>query len=307
MPLGVYAQTLMETLYPNALASLAKEVSEDAHEFVDAGLAEVACLPETGTLDASFGKKVDVNQLAALSPDLILQAGIPREGTAEKLNRIQIESDIPCIFVDVSFGKLQNAYRTLGSLLDCEQRAKELVCYIDDAQQKAFERMKSVRSEMRVFYGPRAAGKKVTDGVVIQIDAIASLGLSPITSPYNFECRGIDFDALIEEAPDFVLLDDTSFPASFVSGEGEVYESWRGIDAISEGRFAVAPALMHNILGSAIFVQSIGMLWIAWVIAPYHFGYDMASEMSAFYRLFNGLDRDAWSMSRLLGEEPINE
>lgn len=291
VPLGIYAQTLMETLYPGALASLAKEVSDDADDFAESGLADIVALVETGTTKANFGKDVDFARIAALAPDVVLQAGIPRAGVTEELEQVQPETGAPCVFLDISFGKLQESYRTLGHLLGCEERAEELACYIEDIQARAVSTMPSDELKPRVFYGPRVAGRKVTDGVVVQLNVISQLGMDPVTRPYDFEGRTVDF----------ILLDDTSFPAEFFSCEGEVHQLWKGIRAISEGRFAVAPALMHSILGSALFAQSIGMLWITSVVAPSHFKYDMAAEMARYYRLFYGLERDEVAMARLLG------
>ncbi|NHM13734.1 hypothetical protein [Xiamenia xianingshaonis] len=168
---------MMETLYPGALASLAKEVSGDAADFAEAGLADIVGLIETGTPGANFGKSVDPGLIAALA----------------------------------------------------------------------------------------------------------------------------------EEDPDFVILDDTSFPSSFFSCEGEVYELWKGVRAVGEGRFAVAPALMHSILGSAIFAQSIGILWIAYAVAPFRSRCDIASEMATFYQLFYELVRDEAAMARLLGMAVEND
>lgn len=307
VPLGVYAQTLMETLYPDALASLAKEVSADSGDFAEAGLASIVDLPETGTPDANYGKSADSEQVAALSPDLVLQAGIPHEGIAGELEQIQSESGVPCVFLDISFGKLQEAYRTLGRLLGCERRAEELACYIDNAQGRAAGGMGDIESGIRVFYGPRVAGKMVTDIVAVQTAAISALGLTPVAGPYDFAEGTVDFAALVEEGPDFVLLDDTTLPSALSSCEGEAYEAWRDVGAIEEGRFAVAPALMHSILGSPVFVQSIGMLWISYAVASYCFGYAMASEMVTFYELFYGLKYGEAFMSQLLGMEAENE
>lgn len=228
-------------------------------------------------------------------------------GVIEEQEQIQSETGAPCVFLDVSFGKLQDSYRILGRLLGCEERAEELACYIEDAQARAVAAMSVEGPRPRVFYGPRVAGKKVTEGVAIQVDVISQLGMVPVTRPYDFEGRTVDFSALAEEDLDFILLDDTSFPVAFFSCEGEVYESWKGIRAIGEGRFAVAPALMHSILGSAVFAQSIGMLWTARVVAPSRFDYDMASEMVVFYRLFYGLVCDRASMARRLGLEVRDE
>lgn len=301
VPLGVYAQTMMETLCPECLSSLAKEVSSDAEDFAEAGLAEVEALPETGTPSASFGKGVDSSQVSFLSPDIVLQVGFPRDGINEELEHLQDEFDSPCVFLDISFGGLQDAYRQLGKLLGCEQRAGELVGYIDDVQCRVEGCLADVASRKRVFYGPRVAGKKVNEGVAVQVDILRYLGLDPVVTPYNFERKTVDFDSLIEEDPSFVLLDDTSFPDSFFSCEGEVYEDWVGVRAMNEGRFAIAPALMHSVLGSAVFAQSIGMLWIASVVNPGQHQFDLPAEMVRFYDLFYGLKRERDEMSELLG------
>jgi iron complex transport system substrate-binding protein len=301
VPIGIYAQTLMETLYPGALASLAKDVTDDAGDFADAGLADILGLDETGTPRGNFGKDVDPVQIATFEPDMILQAGIPRAGVGEELEPIQSATDTPCVFLDISFGKLQETYRKLGCLLGCEERAEELARYIEDAQARAMAAVPKDGPNPKVFYGPRVAGKKVTEGAAIQLDAISQLGMEPLTRPYDFELRTVDFTVLAEEDPDFILLDDTSFPDAFYSCEGEVHELWKGIRAISEGRFAVAPALMHSVLGSAVFAQSIGMLWIASVTPTTCSKLDIAAEMARYYQLFYGLERDEAAMARLLG------
>ncbi len=301
VPLGVYAQTLIETLFPGSLASLAKEVFGDADDFVDAGLVDIVGLAETGAIKTNVGKKVDFAQIAALKPDIVLQAGIPHSDDIEDLEWIQTKTGALCVFLDVSYGKLQESYRKLGRLLGCEQRAEELASYIENTQIRAVSVMNSEGSKTRVFYAPRVAGKKVTTGVAVQVDVMLQLGLEPVTRPYDFESRTVDFTALAKENPDFILIDDTSFPAAVFSYKNNMYKHWKGIRAIGEGRFAVAPALIHSILGSAIFVQSIGMLWIAHVVSPSRFKYNMAAEMARYYQLFYGLERDEDTMARLLG------
>jgi iron complex transport system substrate-binding protein len=307
VPLGIYAQTLMETLYPCAIASLAKEISSDADDYIDAGLADIVVLDETGTPRSNFGKELDLNQIAALAPDVILQAGIMRAGVAEEIERIQSETGISCVFFDISFGKLQESYRALGRLFGCKERAEELVCYIEDAQARAVDIMECDFPKQKVFYGPRVDGKKVNESVKIQVDVMLQLGLEPVTSPYNFDGHNVNFVALASEDPDFIILDDISFQSKFLHCEGDVYKLWNNVRAICDGRFAVAPALMHSILGSAVFVQSIGMLWIAYAVASSTQKIDIATEMVWFYSLFYGLDRNCKYMARLVGVDVKDE
>lgn len=62
--------------------------------------------------------------------------------------------------------------------------------------------MPSDKLKPRVFYGPRVAGRKVTDGVAVQLNVIAQLGINPATRPYDFEGRTVDFSVFVEEDPD---------------------------------------------------------------------------------------------------------
>jgi ABC-type Fe3+-hydroxamate transport system substrate-binding protein len=127
------------------------------------------------------------------------------------------------------------------------------------------------------------------------------LGCEPIITPYNFDIKTVDFEILLNENPEFILFDDTNLPSMFFAADNDVYEEWKNIPAINEGRFAVAPALMHSILGSAIFAQSIGMLWMAVVLSHQESDIDIVAEMQLFYEISYGLERDESSIGNLLG------
>lgn len=304
VPMGIYAQTLMETLFPEALSSLAKEVSSDSSDFEEAGLSRIVNLPETGTPKGIFGKNADFEQVRSLDPDLVLQVGFGSEDRDRaEVSRIQAGVGVRTAYLDISYGKLPEAYRSLGRILNCEERANELAEYVEDACSRAVKAARFAQPGLTVFYGPRVAGKKVSRGVWVQVEALKALGFAPVISPYDFKKRMVDFGVLEEESPDFVIFDDTSFPDEFFLASGEVYGLWKDIPAVGNGRFAVAPALMHSILGSAVFAQSIGMLWMASVLAPQSCGLDMPGEMRVFYDLFYGLRREEASMAVLLNQE----
>ena len=58
---------------------------------------------------------------------------------------------------------------------------------------------------------------------------------------------------------------------------------------------------MRSVLGSAVFVQSIGMLWIEFAIRPDHFRESMIAEMQRFYRLFYNVEKTHSYFESLLG------
>ena len=139
IPAGIYAQTLMETLYPEALSALAKEVSSDFADFKEAGLAGMASLPETGTPRGNFGKTLSAKQIKALGPDLVLQAGFDSNEAVSEVVKLKEDADTQIMYLDISFGKLPEAYRTLGQALGRSERANALACYIESAQKRAID------------------------------------------------------------------------------------------------------------------------------------------------------------------------
>jgi iron complex transport system substrate-binding protein len=119
-------------LFPEKIASLAVEISgDDVSDYEEADMGELVQLPETGTLFSTSDTDMSPTKVAALSPVIMLDVGLPKEGLAEKLDALQLETGIPYIFIDISFGNLPQAYRILGSLLGCDRRAEALAAYVE--------------------------------------------------------------------------------------------------------------------------------------------------------------------------------
>jgi iron complex transport system substrate-binding protein len=90
----------------------------------------------------------------------MLDVGLPKEGLADRLNALQLETNIPYVFIDISFGKLPRAYRTLGSLLGCEARAEALASYVEAAMSEVREIANSKELACKVFYAQRERGPR---------------------------------------------------------------------------------------------------------------------------------------------------
>lgn len=302
MPLGEVAQCLVCTLCPEALASVVSEVDEtDAKEYRDAGMGEIAQLPETGGAASSGVEGVEAQAALWTGSSIMLDAGLPKDGLADELDALQADGDTPCVFLDTSFGNLPQAYRLLGELLDRQERGEELAAYVEGAMRRAA----SVRNEgcgtCSVFYAPRKRGLEVKSSVSVQADAISHIGASPVTSPYDFSGRSVDVGVVDAANVDLVVFDDTECLVSLVGQEGPAWDAWGSVKAVAEGRVAVSPALIYSWFGSLAYVQSLGVLWLASVIWPSSCPYNMAEEADAFYRIFYGLSKEAEEFAELVG------
>jgi iron complex transport system substrate-binding protein len=304
-PTGVNAQTMLFELCPDKIASLAMEISTpDAADYQDADMGELAELPKTGALLSTGGADIDSEEVVDISPVVMIDVGLPKEGLADKLNALQLETNIPYIFIDISFGKLPQAYRTLGSLLGCEQRAEALASYVEAAMSEVKEIASNLKTPCKVFYAHREQGLAVTGGIPLQLDAIAYTGAIAVIEPYDYTARQINFDALVGADIDWVLFDDTSVLQSLQLGEGEAWDIWSETILSCRAGFAVSPALYHSWLGSMVFVQSIGLLWLTSVMWPASRGYDMEQRAREFYALFYGLGLVDEKAQELIGSIP---
>lgn len=288
-PIGIHAQTLMTTLCPEGLASLATGINDDAADYKDAGIGDLTNLPKTGGIVSPATEDVAIDEIEIISPELILDVGLPRDGLASELDALQAETGIPVVFLDISFGKLSQAYRTLGELLGYQSRAEDLADYIDRANDRVRAFAASSTTSNKVFYAPRENGLTVRSGIEVQIDALAFSGATPVTAPYDYVRKTVDFNILKASETDFVIFDDTNCLDSFLSGEGEAANIWKDVTAISQGKYAVSPALMHSWFGSAVLVQTLGILWISSILWPTERSVDITSEARSFYSLFYGL------------------
>lgn len=273
---------------------------------VDAGSpAEVGSTSVEDSTGES-GATVEAQSFAlASNPDLILDAGYARDGLAAELDALQQSTGIPCVFLDISFGRLAQAFEMLGSLVGAPDpmRAATLAAYVDAVQGQtlAFSEDVAARGTCSVFYAQRDKGLMVRAGIEVQHDAIAHIGAVPYDAAYNYASRTVDVEMVSPETVDLVVFDDTRCLDQFLNGEGEIYESWCGSGAIEQGRFVVSPALMHSWFGSPILVQTIGLLWLTQVIWPEYYARDLVQEAETFYALFYNIHKSSAEWEELIG------
>ena len=301
-PLGINAQTMITTLVPNCLATLALDVEGDSEAYKDANLGSIAELPESGALCTPSGEPVSELVLESAEPDLLIDAGIPRDGLAEELDALQHEVGIPCFFLDIGFGKLAAAYRTLGKLLYCESRSDDLAAFIEDANEMVCDVAMRAGKPCRALYASRRDGLSVRSGVEVQIGAMRHIGIDPVVDAYDYEGKTIDIAAASEADLDLVVFGSSSCLESLLSREGALFDAWEYVPTVAQGRFVVCPTLMHSWFGSMVFAQSLGMLWLADVVWPDACEYDLVELTGEFYQLFYGLEKPARELISLIGE-----
>lgn len=271
-------------------------------DYDEAGISELISLPETGGIASLATEEVTVQRIEAISPELILDVGFPKDGLAAELDALQAETGIPVFFLDISFGNLPSAYRVLGELLHCQERAEELAAYIEGVYSRVRAIAVGATTSCSVFYAPRKNGLMVRSGIEAQLDAISFVGATPITAPYDYANRTVNLEILDKSNADLVVFDDTECLSSLIDIEGQVNNGWQVVKAVLQGKFAISPALMHSWFGSPVLVQVLGVQWLAGIVWPSKYQFNMVTESNAFYSLFFGLNKDEQALTQLIGE-----
>ncbi len=302
IPLRVNAQTLLTTLSPDMIATRATDISNDIDDYKAADLEELAELPKISKISSSESmSKSSAKKVKNASPDLIIDAGIPRKGLEEELDEIEQTTGIPCLFIDISFGKLADAYRALGEVLDLNERAEVLAQFVEDSQQKAKQVGLAKEDKPVVFYAQGVGGTKACSGIEAKLDAIKSIGIDIFEDAYDFGNEKSDISKLESEYLNLIIFDNANILEQLKSKDGTVYDDWKDVVAISQGRYAVSPALMHSWFGSFVLVQVLGILWLASIMWPKDCAYSIEEEAKKFYSLFYGLDKSESEFSELIG------
>lgn len=303
IPLGPNAQALLEMLCPDSLASLVVAISEEATECTDNNILKLDSLSQTGGERGSLRNatsKLRATKADGVKPSLILDVGTPKDNIESELDALERETGIPCAFIDISFGKLPDAFRRISVLLGCVSRGEELA----SATERALE-LSMASSEYatpaKVFYAPREKGTKVGSGVSVQAAAIEHVGAQPVTSAYDLSNRTVSFATLLENDPDMVVFDDTDITSLLKDKDDEASFQWNRIPAIEWSRFIVSPSLMKSWFGSIVLVQSAGVLWLSKMLHPESSSYDLAAEIRDLYSLFYGLEKSREEIESLIG------
>lgn len=285
---GPVAQEVLLTTVPERLVGLATQLTDAQAAYLG---EDVASLPVLGQI---YGGKGDFSkeEVAAAAPQLVLDAGEPKDSITEELDGLQEQIGIPFVHLDStspeSYGDLLDS---VADLLSCE-RASEEADYCRVACDEVAAVMDEVDAEggrVRAAYLLGADGTNamargafmagvvdaVTDNVV-EVDDPSSSGKG---DPVSLEQIAVWDPELIVFSPDGAYETVATDPA------------WAELAAVKGGNYFLVPAVPYNWLSSPASVnQMLGLRWLARLCYPERFDDDLRDVVGGYYALFYGHD-----------------
>ncbi|ASJ02042.1 hypothetical protein A3L09_01560 [Thermococcus profundus] len=217
---------------------------------------ELKDLPSVGS--GGPGKLPDVESLIRLKPDVIIAVFI----SGEQADEIQEKTGIPVVVL--SYGarsgmenfndpELIESIQLAGKILHREERAKELVDFLNSVQEDLGKRAKGEKSP-RVYAG--GIGHKGAHGIESTYGDYApfeALNLTNIASSLGSGWKTVDKEWLLREDPDYLFIDEGGLKI-ILDDYGKNPDFYRALRAVKGGRvYGLLPFNFYNTnLGTAI-------------------------------------------------------
>ena len=227
VPSGIFAQTVLCTLCPEKVSAVASKIDKsEEDEYIRGGREELCELPETGEMYSCSRRNIKTSKIADLDSELVIDVGCRKNDLKFSLDYLQMNTDTSTIFVDASFGKLPKAYRILGELLDCGDRAELLATYIEDLYYDIEERKNNIEKESNVFFARNELGITRHSDYSFQNEAIEFIGAVPVIVPDSSQNEEVDLNFIQEQNIDYVMFNNRDCFDSIINLEGSAYEIW---------------------------------------------------------------------------------
>ncbi len=231
---------------------------------------------------------MNLEALIAAEPQVIIDLGDMKKTHKEDMDDIQARTGIPTIFIEANLDTFPQAYRTLGELLGCEEAAESIANYIETtvADTRAVAATIPEDKRVTVMFGTGESGLDCNAKGSIHADVIELVGAENAVVVEEVSGKGggntISLEQVMVFDPDVILF-ASGGPFAAVGGDA----AWGAVRAIRENRYYEIPMGPYNWLASPPSVNRIvGIKWLAELLYPDYYDYDVAKETKEFYSLF---------------------
>lgn len=285
VPSGPLSQIILFAIAPDMFVGLASKWDACAEGFIG---EKYYNLPYFGQIYGSAD--LNVEELAVADPQVIIDIGEAKKSAVEDLDDLTTQTGIPAVHIAATLETMPQTYRTLGKLLDREEKGEELAKFCEKVYSRSVSIMEQVGdNKVNALYITGEEGLNVIAKGSYHAEMLDSLvnNLAVVEDPSSKGTgNAVSMEQIAVWNPDFVIF----APGSIYSTVTE-NESWRQISAIKNGNYVETPEGPHNWMGTPPAVQRyLGMIWLTATLYPEYCDFDMKAEIFEYYHLFYGCE-----------------
>src|ERR1700730_11410643 len=299
-PAGPPASVTLYTVAPEKMLGWTQAPGAEARPFLP---QRYAALPELGRLTGR-GNTVNLENVVKLAPDLVLDVGNTTDTYVSLADRAQAQTPIPSALIAGRLADTAETLRTLGGLLDAQERAEALAGYaaavIADAREQTAKIPPSGRPSIYIARGPNGLESAVAGSIGSEVvDLVgASNVVGKDTGPRTIV--EISPEQILAWQPDVILTIDRRFHAAIRADP-----VWREVKAVQAGRIHFVPDLPFSWLDNPPAPNRlIGLLWLGKLLYPASLPQDIRGASRRVCGPFYHTATEAPQLDELLADPP---
>ena len=302
VPSGPVAQIILYAIAPDMFVGLASRWDSTAEGIIP---QEHLDLPYFGQLYNSAN--LNVEELALADPQVIVDIGQNMSSGSEDLDSLQRQTNIPAVYISASLETMPQTFRTLGKLLNREEKAEQLAVFCERVYGRTVSIMEQVgdnKAEALYILGEKGLNVLSKDSYHSELIDMLTDNLAVVDNPSS---KGSGNEVTLEQIalwdPEVILF----APDALYDTAAET-ETWCDLTAVASGNYIKVPMGPHNWIGTPAAVQRyLGMIWLTAQLYPEYCDYDAKAEVLEYYELFYGCQLtdeqfDTLTAAAVLGE-----
>lgn len=293
---------LMYTLAPEKLVAWNFEIGPEYKKFI---LPQCRDLPDLGGWYAN--KSCNTEELLKIGPDVIICLGDQTQ--VAQADRIQQQLNIPVVVLNDSLTTLDKTYEFLGDLLGAEERAADLAAYCRESVNGVIGKARLIPEgkRVRVYYAEGTQGLD-TDPKGSRhtevLDLVGGVNVADVPMKGGMGMTSVSLEQVLSWNPDLIL---TATLGGLGGQEGALYKSiivdpkWANLKAVKNHKVYDIPERPFNWFDRPPSANRIiGIKWLANLLYPDIFDYNIKAETKEFYAKFYHYDLSDQDMEDLL-------
>ncbi len=280
------AQIYVFTLDPDKQGGTAMSLNAAQMEYLPDSMADLVSM---GSL--SYGGEIDREMLIQQGIQLVFSiSGVELSASnISDAEDLQEATGIPVVLVDGSFTNINEAYRMVGDIMGCEDRAESIAQYCEQVYSEVTAAVSGIPEDEKVslYYAEGPLGLSTEPSVSQHAKAFEVAGAYNVAdveeSASGFGMSSVSLESVIAWNPEVIIAWDEETrggAANYIRASSD----WSGIKAVKDGRVYAMPNLPFAWCDRPNGVQRfLGIQWLANMLYPDLYNVDMVEETKKFY------------------------
>lgn len=283
---GAVAAIFLYTLAPDHLANWNYTLNDLERRII---LPEYQDLPDFGQ-----GDSTNYEAVIEAAPDVAITVATASEASKEAADDLADKLGIPVLIVSSDMKDTAEVYRFLGKLLGIEERGEELASYVDKTFADIAAAVVPDEDKVTIYYGngaesletaPRGSAHAQIIDMVNAVNVAELEGGSRVT---------ISLEQLLAWDPQVIIVNGE--PKQDMTGNNAATAimndpDFATIQAVQSGRVYGGPKAPFSWIDRPPGPNRvIGLRWLAKLVYPELYDYEIEPEVRSFYKLFYHTD-----------------